>query len=370
MTTALPPPVASHRTWAPDPDRTPVAVLMSGGVDSSVTACLLRDAGCDPVGFTMLVPSACGDDGACCGAHAADVCAGLRMPHYLYDTTALFHRTVIDRFRAAYAGGETPSPCIDCNTILKFGALADAIREHLGITTLATGHYARVEPGADGAVIARAADRGKDQSYFLYGIRRELLADLRLPLGGMTKAAVRDLARRWDLPVAHRPESMELCFAGGGDYRAALGDAAGAPGEIILADNGRVLGTHAGITRFTPGQRHGLGVAWSEPLYVLEIEAATCRVIVGNRNRAFRRRLAVRAVNVHQPTAHRVGAMLAGKIRSGGDPAPCTIVAVDDGTLVVEFAEPVFAPAAGQHLVLYDATDRIVGGGVIDRPLT
>jgi tRNA-specific 2-thiouridylase len=198
-------------------------MLMSGGVDSSVTAHLLKEAGWDVLGVTMKIPTAC-EDGSrgCCGAEAAFVCNELNISHYFVDVTEPFENLIIERFRQSYANGETPNPCVDCNTLLKFSLLWDFLQERFGIEYLATGHYARVSEQNGRVRLGRAQDKSKDQSYFLYGISAERLERLVLPLGEMTKEQVRSIASGLGLSVADKPESMELCFAGQGDYRLAL----------------------------------------------------------------------------------------------------------------------------------------------------
>ncbi len=343
-----------------------ICVLMSGGVDSTLAAVLLREAGHAVVGLTMRLPVAvgCGAERTGSGERARAVAADLAIPHFELDCTAAFHAAVIAPFRAAYAAGRTPSPCVDCNTHIKFGLVARCAAAQLGIARLATGHYARVRCTPHGPRLCRAAVRDKDQSYFLYGMSRDCLARLELPLGALAKPAVRAMAAERRLPVAARAESMELCFAAGGDYRAALGDAGDRPGPIVDSA-GRELGRHPGIRHFTVGQRKGLGVAWTEPLFVLRIEPETDRLVVGTRGEGQRHAVTATLVNVLQPEAYRTGAAVRGKLRSGGEPEACVLTAAQDQQLTVRFARPVFAPAPGQHLVLYDADDAIIAGGVI-----
>ncbi len=351
--------------WTGDPEKA-VAVMMSGGVDSSVTALLLKQAGWDLVGLTMKIPTAerCDIRRSCCGVEAAYVARDLGIPHYYLDVAEAFTQLVIEPFRRSYARGETPSPCIDCNTLFKFGLVWDFIEESFGIHRLATGHYARVLTTDSGARLARAADRKKDQSYFLYGISARRLPDLLLPLGELTKPQVRDLARSARLPVARRPESMELCFAGEGDYRAALSADQHQSGPI-LDMSGREIGRHTGIANYTVGQRRGIGIAAGKPLYVARIDAASNSITVGSWEEVSERRVRAREINVLVPEQLHTGAALLGKIRSQGEPSPCTVAELGDDRLTVDFDRPQFAPAPGQRLVVYNSEGHVVAGGVI-----
>jgi tRNA-specific 2-thiouridylase len=237
------------KPWAAgvDPERD-IAVLMSGGVDSSVTALTLKEAGWNVVGITMRLPVAesCNFKRSCCGMEAAYVCRDLEIPHYFLDVREEFREHVIEAFRRAYAAGLTPSPCVECNTVFKFGMVWDFIEREMGIDRIATGHYAQIKEVDGTWSLARAAQKIRDQSYFLYGIKAERLKHLALPLGGMNKEDVRQKAAESRLPVARRQDSMELCFAGEGDYRNALGAAGREPGNIV-DPQGRVIGRHAGI---------------------------------------------------------------------------------------------------------------------------
>ena len=364
-TVALCPPTLG--ACAPDAGRTPIAVMMSGGVDSSVTALLLREAGWDVVGVTMKIPviSEGLQKRPCCGTGAAFVCRDLGVPHYFVDVDEAFRACVVDPFRASYCEGKTPSPCVDCNTRLKFGAVWDLVREQLSIEHAATGHYARVEAaGERRAVLRRGEDRSRDQSYFLYGISRERLPYLHLPLGALPKTEVRRIATSRGLHVAGKADSMELCFAAEGDYRKLLTDVPCVPGPICDTA-GRVLGTHKGIHQYTIGQRRGLGISSSDGLYVLEIFPSTNSIVVGPREAGFRSEIRAASVNVLQPEKLRAGAELLGKIRSVGEPDGCRVTRAVADCLEVRFDAPVFAPASGQHLVLYDDAEAIVAGGVI-----
>ena len=343
-----------------------IAVMMSGGVDSSVTAHLLRREGWNVVGVTMKIPYADGCDvrRSCCGAQAAHVAGRLGIPHYFLDVRAAFEKRVIEPFREWYAQGRTPSPCVDCNTEIKFDYAWKSISAELGVDCLATGHYARVIIEGEQAYLARAVDLSRDQSYFLYGIERDRLANLRLPLGEFSKTNVREIARKARLPVASRQDSMELCFAGEDDYRNALGESARRPGSII-DERGEVIGEHTGIVNYTIGQRKGIGIAAAEPLFVSRIDPLANTITVAPRSALFQATVHARRVNVLIPDLAQPGTSLFGKIRSQGDPEPCSITAVSESALTVTFAQPTFAPTPGQRLVLYDDGGRVVAGGII-----
>ena len=352
----------------PSPGRNPVAVLMSGGVDSSVAAWLLKASGWDVAGVTMKIPRACGS-----GAHepegwenAAAAADFLSIPLFVADMEDEFRRMVMHPFVDSYLLGRTPNPCADCNAHLKFGLLWDAMEGFFGPTAVASGHYARVEKIGDAFALARGKDRGKDQSYFLYGIQRTRLPRLLLPLGDFTKQEVRALARKASLPSAERPESMEICFAGEGDYRSLMGGRLFAPG-IIADEDGNPLGSHPGVGHFTVGQRKGLGIPSKDGLYVLRMDPVRNLVVVGPRERTFARRVLARKANVLLPGEMEEGRTLYGKTRSRGEPASCVLLRSGEGELRVLFHEPQFAPTPGQHLVLFDGEGRVVGGGVIER---
>ncbi len=344
-----------------------IAVLMSGGVDSSVTALLLKESGWKVLGITMKIPMAKSRNRnrPCCGADAALVCHELNIPHYYLDVEKAFRRHVIEPFQRSYAEGRTPNPCVDCNTFLKFGIAWEFLEKTFRVSRLATGHYARVVHSEALTHLARAVDKTKDQSYFLYGIARARLRHFVLPLAELSKHTVRSLAAKAGLPVADRDESMELCFADESDYRRALtGNGAVSTGPI-LDTAGNVMGRHEGIRNYTLGQRRGLRIAAGEPLYVTRISARDNSITVGTRDEAGRREVRAEDTNVLAPERFRPGAQLYGKIRSYGEPSRCSLKDVHNGSMTVEFDTPQFAPCPGQRLVLYDESGLVVAGGTI-----
>ena len=362
--------MSSGREWEPEgPRDEAVAVMMSGGIDSSVTAAMLKRAGADVVGVTMQIPSGLGPScggaelRACCGTGASEIASQLDIPFYFVDVRDEFRRHVIEPFREAYRNGRTPSPCIDCNTYIKFGVMMQLVRDAFGIEQVATGHYARISEDELGA----AADKRKDQSYFLYGIRRADLPRILFPLGGQTKDRTRELAAEYELDLIDRTESVELCFAGQGDYREALGDNPDAgPGDVLDIE-GAVIGAHKGISQYTIGQRGGLGIAGGVPLYVIEIDPELNTVVLGGRDAACRRDACARGLNVLAPEMLAGGWRFLGKIRSRLDAAPCVVTELGEDCVTVEFDEPEHGVCPGQHLVLYTQEGRVVAGGEIAR---
>jgi tRNA-specific 2-thiouridylase len=349
-----------------------IVVGMSGGVDSSVAAALLVEAGHDVVGVTMRVwPTTDGGarTGACCGSEAVDdarrVAAALGIPYYPLNMAEEFDRAVIGPFADEYRRGRTPVPCVACNTDLKFGSLLARARAW-DATAVATGHYARVERAGDRVRLLRARDSRKDQTDFLWPLTQAQLAAARFPIGDLTKDEVRAHARRLGLVTAEKPESQEICFVPDDDYRGFLrrrDPAAFRPGAIVdLA--GRPLGRHAGVASFTIGQRRGLGLAASRALYVVDLDPATDRVTVGDAADLERDRLVVGRANfIAGPPERRL--RVTAKIRHNQRPAPATVRALDAGRAEVVFDEAQRAITPGQSCVWY-RDDEVVGGGVID----
>jgi len=362
------------------PGDTRVVVAMSGGVDSSVTAALLKDQGYDVVGVTLQLYDhgvAVGKAGACCAGQdirdARQVADRLGMPHYVLDYESRFRNEVMESFADAYARGETPVPCIACNRTVKFRDLLKTARE-LGAEALATGHYVRRVAGEAGPELHRGADPARDQSYFLFGTTREQLDFLRFPLGDLPKSETRALAERFDLAVADKPDSQDICFVPNGDYASVvqkLRPEAVEPGEIVDMA-GRVVGRHEGIVRFTVGQRRGLALGGREgtdndPLYVVRLEPATRRVVVGPRSALGRDEIALYDVNWIGPVTS--GALdVQVRVRSSQTLRPATVELTEAGA-IVRFADPEIGVSPGQACVVYDAAtgSRVLGGGFIKR---
>ena len=357
----------SFSPWSPKKARSKqIAVLMSGGVDSSVAAHLLREDGWDVLGITMKIPVSCSSSSrGCCGADAAFVCNELDIPHYFVDVTEPFEQLIIEPFRRSYAKGQTPNPCVDCNTLLKFSLVWNFLEETFEIGHLATGHYAQVTETGGQVRLSRAKDKTKDQSYFLYGIALEKLPRFVLPLGKLTKEQVRSIAAQLNMSVADKPESMELCFAGEGDYRAALtGNEANQHGDITDMQSNKIA-THKGIANYTLGQRRGVGFAGGQPLYVGRIDAETNTIALGTREEVSSHTIRANQINVLLPEELVTDRQVYGKIRSYGDPQPCKIVDAGGEHITVEFDQAQFAPCPGQKLVLYNSNDNIIAGGTI-----
>ncbi len=358
-----------------------VVVAMSGGVDSSVTAALLADAGYDVIGITLQLydhGAASHRRGACCAGRdihdARAVAERIGIPHYVLDYERRFKEAVIDRFADSYVAGETPVPCLECNQSIKFHDLLETARD-LGARVLATGHYVASRALPDGGrALYRARETERDQSYFLFATTSAQLDLLRFPLGDRTKAETRELARRFGLSVADKQDSQDICFVPTGHYAEMierLRPGAAAPGEIVHLD-GRVLGHHDGIIHFTVGQRRGLGVATGAPLYVVRLDAASRKVVVGPREALRTSRIRLREVNwlgdgsVETALASRPEIFV--KVRSTRPPQPAWLRAGGDGVIDVELIASEDGVSPGQACVFYDAADgqtRVLGGGII-----
>lgn len=360
--------------FAKAPKDTRIVVAMSGGVDSSTTAALMVEAGFDVVGVTLQLydhGEAVQRKGACCAGQdiydARRVADTLGIPHYVLDYESRFRQQVMDDFADSYLRGETPIPCVRCNQTVKFKDLLGTAKD-LGAEAMVTGHYVRRVDGPDGPELHRAADHGKDQSYFLFATTRPQLDFLRFPLGGMDKAETRRHAERFGLPVADKPDSQDICFVPNGSYAQVverLRPGALDAGEIVDLD-GRVLGAHDGIINFTVGQRRGLGVAAGEPLYVVKIDPAAKRVIVGPKEALLCPEIGVSELNwlTAEPLGEEPRAVQV-KVRSATQPVSASIHA-GDGRVRVRFDEPQPGVAPGQACVVYDG-NRVLGGGWIVR---
>jgi len=353
-----------------------VVAAMSGGVDSTVAAALLARAGYDVVGVTLQLydhGAAVREKGACCAGQdildARNAADALSIPHYVLDYESRFRAAVIDDFADSYARGETPIPCVRCNQTVKFRDLLDVARD-LGAEALVTGHYARRLAGPR---LHRAVDPARDQSYFLFATTRAQLDFLRFPLGGLPKTQVRALAASLGLSVADKPDSQDICFVPEGRYTTVIDrlrpDAAQA-GEIVHLD-GRVLGRHEGVSRYTVGQRRGLAIAVGEPLFVVQLDAGRREVIVGPREALAASSLTLKETNwlgdaLSLEAAASVGTPVLARVRSTREPVPGRLTMIQ-GAPGVALDQPEEGVAPGQACVLYDPADpsRVLGGGFI-----
>jgi tRNA-specific 2-thiouridylase len=362
--------------FAKPPSQTRVVAAMSGGVDSSVVAALLKREGYDVIGVTLQLydhGAAVNKPGACCAGQdihdarrIADACG---FPHYVLDYESRFREAVMEDFADTYLAGATPIPCVRCNQTVKFKDLK-RVAEDLGADCLATGHYVQRVEGAHGAELHRAADASKDQTYFLFATTRDQLSFLRFPLGGLPKSETRALAGELGLRVAEKPDSQDICFVPNGKYQAVvekLRPGALDPGEVVHLD-GRVMGTHAGIINYTVGQRRGLGIATGEPLFVVKLDAPNKRVIVGPREALGVSRIALKDVNWIGDTVAAEddldGRAILVRVRSTRPPVPARL-RVGAGWHV-ELDTPEEGVAPGQAAVFYDVgSTRVLGGGWI-----
>ncbi len=348
-----------------------VAVGLSGGVDSSLTAALLVQAGWQVEGLTLWLMSG---KGACCAeglVDAAGLCEQLGVPHHVVDSRERFREQIVDFLVAGYGEGVTPLPCSRCNREVKFAPMLSWARAELGIGRLATGHYARTRPAEQAAngrtQLLRGLDGHKDQSYFLYGLSQEVLSALVFPLGELTKADTRAEAERYGLRTAAKPESQDLCLADHHGSMKAFLDAylPPRPGEIVLSD-GTVLGSHDGIEHFTIGQRKGLGVAWSEPLHVVRLDGALNRVVVAPRAEAARSSCQLAELNWVSIEAPGETLEVEVQVRYRSAPELARLTPTGEGRWMLEFREPQFSITPGQAAVFYEG-ERLLGGGLIQR---
>lgn len=363
------------------PEETRVVVAMSGGVDSSVVAGLMKHQGYDVVGVTLQLydhGAAVHRAGACCAGQDIDdarrVAETLGIPHYVLNYERRFREAVINPFAESYAAGETPIPCVACNQTVKFADLLATARD-LGADALATGHYIRSRPNGAHRALYRPVDDDRDQSYFLFATTQEQIDYLRFPLGELSKPEVRALAEEMGLTIAAKQDSQDICFVPQGRYSdiiAKLKPNAAEPGDIVHID-GRVLGCHEGILRYTIGQRRGIGVATGDPLYVVHLDAARSRVIVGPHEALDTSKILLREMNwLGDEPFDRLpdeGLELYARIRSTRPPRP-TILRRENGVATVELTGGEAGVAPGQACVLYsdDTTGaRVLGGGFIDR---
>jgi tRNA-specific 2-thiouridylase len=365
-------PARNSLGFAKSPRETRVVVAMSGGVDSSVTAALLKREGYDVIGMTLQLydaGAAAKKKGACCAGQdihdARRVAETLGIPHYVLDYEARFKKAVMEDFAATYARGETPIPCVACNEKVKFADLLVTAKE-LGADALATGHYIKRADGPNGPELHVAADPARDQSYFLFRTTREQLGFVRFPLGDMPKSDVRKLAAELGLITADKPDSQDICFVPSGNYASIvekLKPDAVKPGDVVDL-NGKVLAQHDGVIHFTVGQRKGLGLSGNEePLFVLKLDAAHARVVVGPRSALATKTVTVRDVNWLIETSGPFECTV--KVRSMRPPVPARVTPASSGA-IVELLTPEESVAPGQACVFYDGS-RVLGGGWIAR---
>lgn len=351
-----------------------IAVAMSGGVDSSVAAALLKSEGFEVLGVTFRLLACTADtlpDGTCCSRRdmqdALAVAARLGIKHVVADFTEAFQRLVIEPFVSQYATGATPNPCILCNQHIKFDALLQFVSQY-GISQVATGHYARILEKDGRLSLVEGVDQGKDQTYFLFPLTQAVMERVSFPLGRLTKAQVRTIADKHNLPVADKTESQEICFTAGGTYVDFLEEKGGMsspPGNIVL-DDGTVVGRHRGLHAYTVGQRKGLGVPFSHPLFVVSKQMDSNLLVVGPKEALACNGLEAVAPVWTRGFAPREGEQLTVKIRYRSHGVPATLTSISPDGFSVRFNAPVYGVAVGQAAVCYDR-DEVAGGGWIAR---
>ena len=352
-----------------------VVVGMSGGVDSSVAAWLLKEQGYDVIGVTMQIwqdeeEKFQEENGGCCGLTAVDdarrVAASLEIPYYVMNFKREFKENVIDYFVDEYIGGRTPNPCIACNRFVKWESLLKRSMD-IGADYIATGHYARVEQLPNGRYAVRTSATGrKDQTYALYNLTQEQLKRTLMPVGGYTKEEIREMAAKMNLPVAHKPDSQDICFVPDGDYASFIektADQTFPQGNFVLAD-GTIVGRHNGIIHYTVGQRKGLGVAMGYPVFVLAIRPETNEVVLGKAEESLSRYVRADRINFMSVEDLKEPKKVWAKIRYNHKGAWCTVERTGEDELLCTFDEPLRAAAPGQAVVLYDG-EYVLGGGTI-----
>ena len=352
-----------------------VVVGMSGGVDSSVAAWLLKEQGYDVIGVTMQIwqdeeEKLQEENGGCCGLTAVDdarrVAASLDIPYYVMNFKREFKENVIDYFVDEYIGGRTPNPCIACNRFVKWESLLKRSMD-IGADYIATGHYARVEQLPNGRYAVRTSATGrKDQTYALYNLTQEQLKRTLMPVGGYTKEEIREMAAKMNLPVAHKPDSQDICFVPDGDYASFIektADQTFPQGNFVLAD-GTIVGRHNGIIHYTVGQRKGLGVAMGYPVFVLAIRPETNEVVLGKAEESLSRYVRADWINFMSVEDLKEPKKVWAKIRYNHKGAWCTVERTGEDEILCTFDEPLRAAAPGQAVVLYDG-EYVLGGGTI-----
>lgn len=352
-----------------------VVVGMSGGVDSSVAAWLLKEQGYDVIGVTMQIwqdeeEKLQEENGGCCGLTAVDdarrVAASLDIPYYVMNFKREFKENVIDYFVDEYIGGRTPNPCIACNRFVKWESLLKRSMD-IGVDYIATGHYARVEQLPNGRYAVRTSATGrKDQTYALYNLTQEQLKRTLMPVGGYTKEEIREMAAKMNLPVAHKPDSQDICFVPDGDYASFIektADQTFPQGNFVLAD-GTIVGRHNGIIHYTVGQRKGLGVAMGYPVFVLAIRPETNEVVLGKAEESLSRYVRADRINFMSVEDLKEPKIVWAKIRYNHKGAWCTVERTGEDEILCTFDEPLRAAAPGQAVVLYDG-EYVLGGGTI-----